>query len=130
MIHANWEILTKFINSSDRITVHIPKETRPTYAMHGTKCRYLGESPNHKSSIFIECATNRIIYSRDAIYFPDWKSNPTCSEGFDVTFPEDFSHESTDPDIDPENNPNYSYIPTSSNTKVPKKQLPFMGCSV
>ena len=68
--------------------VHVHKETRLKGYAHGTKCRYLGESSFHKAGIFIECATNKIIYSRDVDFFSDWRTNATCAIGFDISFEE------------------------------------------
>jgi hypothetical protein len=81
--------------------VHIPFETRSKNVNHGTRCRYIGESPDYKGQIFIECSTNRIFVSRDADYFLDWKTNPTCKNGFDITFPEDHINEASDPEYFP-----------------------------
>jgi hypothetical protein len=82
--------------STHGASVNIPDETRNGPQMHGRRCRYLGESSDHKNYVFIECLTNRILYSRDADFFPDWKTNPTCKTGFDLSCTEDYTQESKD----------------------------------
>jgi hypothetical protein len=79
--------------------VHIPKETRSKSDPHGIRCRYLGPSNNHSGDIFIECATNLIRYSRDATFYEDWKTNPTCTTGFEINFPD---HYDSDDEYAPE----------------------------
>lgn len=73
--------------------VHIHKEQRTKGSPHGRKCRYLGESQFHGkgTGIFIECSSNRIIYSSDVDHFNDWKTNPTCATGFEINLPESYS---------------------------------------
>jgi hypothetical protein len=74
--------------------VNIPTETRSRSSFHGRRCRYLGESMDHRGNIFIDCETNRIIFSRDADFFYDWRTNDSCKHGFDITFIESENNDS------------------------------------
>lgn len=73
--------------------VHSYKEAgRKNGERHGRKCRYLGKGTRGTMSVFYECSTGKIIESNDFDHFNDWKSNPTCITGFEITSEHGFSN--------------------------------------